>query len=62
MKIRKFEIHICNGCLELSGASCNTPECVFCWRTTDEVSNFLDVLLIRPIIDGEHIREVLCEI
>lgn len=31
---------------------CNTPECVFCRRTMQEVEELLDTLLIRIKVDN----------
>ena len=53
--LRKFEVTICSDCYELKGEMCHNPECVFCRRTMKEVSEYLDILLIRPIVDGEQI-------
>ena len=63
MKINKFEINICEDCYQLKGEMCHNPECVFIRRTMEEVSAYLDMLLIRPIIDGEQIdfRETTCK-
>jgi hypothetical protein len=66
MEIRKIEINICTDCLNLVGEMCHTlnlvgemchtPECVFCRRTMKEVEEYLNMLLIRPIIDGVGIE------
>lgn len=50
--VREFTVLICEQCLNLEGAMCNNPECYFCRRTMKEVSEYLDMLMIRPIIDG----------
>jgi len=55
MKINKFEITICEDCYNLKGEMCHNPECVFIRCTMSEVSRYLDLLLIRPIIDGEQL-------
>lgn len=60
--IRRFEINICDDCINLCGEMCNNPRCFFCRRTMQEVSEYLDALLIRPIVDGKHIPEVLNEV
>lgn len=51
----QFQLNICQDCLDLKGEMCDTPECIFCRRTMSEVSEYLDVLLIRPIIDGVQV-------
>jgi hypothetical protein len=48
----KFEINICKSCFDLEVGMCNDPECVFIRKTQKEVSDLLDILLIRPIVDG----------
>jgi hypothetical protein len=53
--IRAFTVYICEDCLALKGEMCHTPECRFCRRTMREVSAYLDVLLIRPIVDGQRL-------
>ena len=55
MKIRTYEIRICDPCYLLEGGMCHTPECVFCRRTMKEVGEYLDALLIRPVVDGERL-------
>ncbi|KKN75831.1 hypothetical protein LCGC14_0377070 [marine sediment metagenome] len=54
----QFHINICQGCLDLEGEMCDTPECIFCRRTMKEVSEYLDVLLIRPVIDGVQVEVI----
>ncbi len=49
-------IHICDECYELKGKMCHNSECVFCRRTMEEVGEILNILLIRPVIDGERVR------
>jgi len=61
-KIRFFKIPICDDCIKLKGAQCNNPYCTFCRRSMVEVDEYLDALLIRPKVDGEHIPEVLQEV
>jgi hypothetical protein len=39
----------------LVGKMCRTPECIFCFKTMDEVAEILDALLIRPIVNGERL-------
>ena len=48
-------ILICQDCYELKGEMCHNPECVFCRRTMEEVGEYLDVLLIRPVVEGERL-------
>ena len=50
--VRALTVHICDDCLNLRGEMCNEPGCRFCRRTMAEVAEYLDVLLIRPRIDG----------
>jgi hypothetical protein len=50
--VRALTVHICEDCLNLRGEMCNEPGCRFCRRTMAEVAEYLDVLLIRPRIDG----------
>jgi hypothetical protein len=49
-------IQMCKDCYELKGEMCSTPECVFCWHSMAEVAEILNVLLIRPVVDGERLR------
>ena len=51
-QIREFKVYICDDCLHLRGEMCHEPGCRFCRRTMAEVAEYLDVLLIRPIING----------
>lgn len=60
--IRQFQIPICNGCIELKGESCDTPGCTFIRMDTAEIAEMLDRLLIRPVIDGKRLDEVLNEV
>lgn len=53
--MNEFTIRICNACLELRGQMCHNPECAFIRRTTAEISNLLDLLLIRPIVNGKQL-------
>lgn len=53
---------ICDACVRLEGEECHTPGCRFFLCGMQEVSGYLDRLLIRPKIDGKHTEEVLCEI
>jgi hypothetical protein len=49
---RPYTVRICDQCMRLEGEMCHRPECVFCRRTMREVGEYLDALLIRPVIDG----------
>lgn len=53
--IKKYSIQICDQCFNLVGEMCHNPRCVFCRKTMKEVGELLDILMIRPIIDGERI-------
>ena len=61
-KLRRFEVDICEGCINGMGEMCDSPGCRFFLHTTAEIREFLNVLLIRPIIDGKQMPEVLCEL
>ena len=50
-------VKICRQCYDLEGTMCHNSECVFCRRTMAEVAEYLDVLLIRPVVDGERLRQ-----
>lgn len=52
MKIRRYEIDICDGCIDLQGEMCHTPGCIFIRQTTEEIKEFLDRTAILPFIDG----------
>lgn len=51
-----LDIRICRQCYELEGDMCHNPSCVFCRRSMSEVGDMLDVLMIRPVIDGKRER------
>lgn len=53
--ITEVGIRICEDCLRLKGEMCHNAECVFCRRTMAEVGEYLDALLIAPLVDGERI-------
>lgn len=53
--IRRYEIDICDGCLDLQGEMCHTPGCVFIRQTTPEIKALLDLLMIIPLVDGKPI-------
>ena len=50
--VRSYQIRICDECINLEGEMCHNSACVFCRRTMAEVGDALDMLLIRPVIDG----------
>lgn len=50
--LKIYPITICNQCYNLEGEMCHNHECVFCRCTMKEVSKYLDILLIRPFVDG----------
>ena len=52
---RWFSIRICDDCFHLRGEMCHEPDCIFCRRTMAEVGEYLDALLIRPVVDGERL-------
>ena len=52
--VHDVTVRVCQGCIDLEGEMCSTPECVFCFRGTDEAKWLLDKMLICPIIDGER--------
>ena len=54
-KIQRYTIDVCEDCIHLKGEMCHTPECVFIRCTMDEVKQYLNMLLIAPIVDGERI-------
>ena len=61
-RVRHFEVNICEGCLRLEGQQCHTPGCCFCFSSTEEVGEYLDILLIRPIVNGVRMDGWLNEI
>jgi hypothetical protein len=50
--LRRFSVVICRDCLALKGDECTHPDCIFYSRSMAEVRQYLDVLLIRPMVDG----------
>jgi len=50
--MRTQTFNMCDDCYHLVGEMCHEPECIFCRKTMKEVSKILDVLYIRPIMDG----------
>jgi len=54
-RVLRYVISICQPCIELLGQECHTPGCVFWLCSMREVSEYLNRLQIRPIVDGEQI-------
>jgi hypothetical protein len=54
--VRDYTVRICDACYELEGEMCHTPGCLFCRCTMGEVGEYLDRLMIRPVVDGERLR------
>ena len=52
--VRNYPISICDQCINLEGEMCSNPQCVFCWRSMQEVAQILSDTMIRPVIDGER--------
>lgn len=57
MKISRFTVDICQGCLDLEGEMCCTPECFLCFYTTGEIKKFLNLALIRLSCNNEMVQE-----
>lgn len=55
MKTRQYAVTICDGCIKLKGQQCNTPECAFCRKTTQEIAALLEACQLRFVVDGEII-------
>jgi len=55
MAVNYYAVRICDDCMALKGEMCHEPGCAFCRRTMEEVGEYLDAMLIRPIVDGERI-------
>lgn len=55
VRVRSYHIAICDDCLNLVGEQCHNPECVFIRQTMAEVSEHLNMLMIRPIVNGEQL-------
>lgn len=47
MYIRHYEVTICDGCINLEGQECHTPECAFCFMNMDEVKETLRRVNLR---------------
>jgi hypothetical protein len=54
-QVLEVGVRICADCLNLKGEMCHNAACVFCRRTMAEVGDYLDALLIAPVVDGERI-------
>jgi len=54
--MKAYTIQVCEDCYELKGEMCHNPECAFIRRTTEEIGELMDLLLIRPVVDGERLR------
>lgn len=61
-RLRNFEIRICDGCIKMAGRMCHTAGCVFFLCDMEEVGQYLDRLLIRPVINGKRYEGAMCEI
>ena len=48
MKVRRYEVDICDGCINLEPSECHTPGCIFFLCGIPEISAFLNRALIRP--------------
>lgn len=51
---KTYRIKVCVDCLNLKGEQCCDPGCVFIRYTMREVREFLDMLMIAPVIDGQR--------
>lgn len=47
MKIKRFEVDICQDCLDLVGEECHSPCCVFCFRSIEYIQDSLMTMNIR---------------
>ena len=56
MKTREYAVRICDGCIRLDGKVCNTPECAFCRKATEEIAKLLEACQLRYVVDGEIIE------
>ena len=52
---KTYKINICNDCYNLAGQMCHNYHCIFIRKTMKEVKHYLDVMIIRPIVDGESL-------
>jgi hypothetical protein len=53
MKTRVYEINICDGCINLEGSECHTPECAFCFLGVDEIKELLRKTNLRVEFPSE---------
>lgn len=56
MELKEYTVMICDACYNLEGQECHTPDCIFYLRSMYEAKAALDMMLIRPIVDGESIK------
>lgn len=56
METREYSVRICDGCIKLEGEQCNTPECAFCRKTTEEIAVLLEACQLRYVVDGKVIE------
>jgi hypothetical protein len=56
--VKSYIIPICDDCINLKGEMCNNPHCAFIRKDMKEVKELLDILLIRPIINGEQTEDI----
>lgn len=54
--LTEYVVSICNDCYEFKGEMCHQPGCIFIRQTMDEVKEHLNMMLIRPKVDGEYLR------
>jgi len=52
---KTYKVNICNDCYNLIGEMCHNYYCIFIRRTMKEVKHYLDIIFIRPIVDGESL-------
>jgi hypothetical protein len=55
MNVRMYSVSICDACIRLDGEECHTAACIFFLRGMDEVREYLNRMLIRPIVGGEPV-------
>jgi hypothetical protein len=55
-EIRRYEVDICADCIALKGEMCDEPGCIFIRCTMAEVRDYLDMMLIVPVINGVRIE------
>lgn len=54
--VRSYSVSICDQCIRLEGEECHNEDCVFWLKSMDEVREYLNVLIICPIVDGERVN------